>query len=244
MNQNEPPYPDYIFGGINYPPQKVRGIIANMLWVSIIFLFINPTPPLLQASPSLAGFAPARIMPSKKSLPATPWTTGKAPIILSTKRQIFSGIPSPGPGNATGKPVFPPCKTGKSCAIAFMALCQTVKKIYADNQATSVKKPRNMLFGQTRTPPLRRNGPKPRVFIKSLWTGSTVAIISPGCKPKTFMAYLVATYGGITEKLDTIHDLGFNTLWLTPIFKTPPSSHGYDTTDYETIDPALAQKMT
>ncbi len=139
---------------------------------------------------------------------------------------------------------FPALQNGQVLRYRVYGTLPNGKKIYADNQATSVKKPRNMLFGQTRTPPLRRNGPKPRVFIKSLWTGSTVAIISPGCKPKTFMAYLVATYGGITEKLDTIHDLGFNTLWLTPIFKTPPSSHGYDTTDYETIDPALAQKMT
>ncbi len=46
---------------------------------------------------------------------------------------------------------------------------------------------------------------------------------------------------GIIEKLDHIHGLGFNTLWLTPIFKTP-SSHGYDTTDYETIDPRFGTK--
>ena len=41
---------------------------------------------------------------------------------------------------------------------------------------------------------------------------------------------------GITEKLDTIQDMGFNTLYLTPIFKSP-SNHKYNITDYTRVDP-------
>lgn len=49
---------------------------------------------------------------------------------------------------------------------------------------------------------------------------------------------------GLIEKLDylndgdpaTSQDLGVDALWLMPVFKSP-SYHGYDTTDYETINP-------
>ena len=41
---------------------------------------------------------------------------------------------------------------------------------------------------------------------------------------------------GLTAKLDYLSDLGVDALWLMPVFKSP-SYHGYDTTDYETINP-------
>ena len=41
---------------------------------------------------------------------------------------------------------------------------------------------------------------------------------------------------GIIEKLDYIHALGANTLYLTPIFRAA-SNHKYDTADYRNIDP-------
>lgn len=40
---------------------------------------------------------------------------------------------------------------------------------------------------------------------------------------------------GIIEKLDYIKDMGFNGLYLTPIFESP-SDHKYDTTDYFNVD--------
>lgn len=40
---------------------------------------------------------------------------------------------------------------------------------------------------------------------------------------------------GLTAKLDYIKSLGADAVWLTPIFQSP-SYHGYDTTDYETIE--------
>jgi len=40
---------------------------------------------------------------------------------------------------------------------------------------------------------------------------------------------------GIIDKLDYLHDLGVNTLYLNPIFESP-SNHKYDTTDYSVID--------
>jgi alpha-amylase len=41
---------------------------------------------------------------------------------------------------------------------------------------------------------------------------------------------------GITTKLDYLRSLGVTAVWLTPIFASP-SYHGYDTTDYDTINP-------
>lgn len=41
---------------------------------------------------------------------------------------------------------------------------------------------------------------------------------------------------GVTEKLDYIKELGAELLYLTPLF-TSPSSHKYDVTDYEHVDP-------
>jgi cyclomaltodextrinase / maltogenic alpha-amylase / neopullulanase len=46
------------------------------------------------------------------------------------------------------------------------------------------------------------------------------------------------TLAGITDKLDYISNLGANVLWLSPIFPSP-SHHGYDATDFFTIEPRL-----
>jgi len=42
---------------------------------------------------------------------------------------------------------------------------------------------------------------------------------------------------GITSKLDYLKDLGVETIWLSPIFKSPMDDMGYDISDYTTIDP-------
>lgn len=41
---------------------------------------------------------------------------------------------------------------------------------------------------------------------------------------------------GLTSRLGYLRDLGVDALWLMPVFASP-SYHGYDTTDYETINP-------
>jgi glycosidase len=47
----------------------------------------------------------------------------------------------------------------------------------------------------------------------------------------------VGDFPGLTAKLDYLKDLGVDAVWLMPVFASP-SYHGYDTTDYETIQPA------
>src|SRR5438128_11695347 len=41
---------------------------------------------------------------------------------------------------------------------------------------------------------------------------------------------------GLSSRLDYVKDLGVDALWLMPVFDSP-SYHGYDTTDYEKINP-------
>jgi maltose alpha-D-glucosyltransferase/alpha-amylase len=44
-------------------------------------------------------------------------------------------------------------------------------------------------------------------------------------------------FRGLTEKLDYIHDLGVNTLWLLPFYPSPMRDDGYDISDYRNIHP-------
>ena len=42
---------------------------------------------------------------------------------------------------------------------------------------------------------------------------------------------------GITARLDYLHDLGIDAIWLTPIYPSPGVDYGYDISDYTAIDP-------
>src|SRR5580704_3489189 len=42
---------------------------------------------------------------------------------------------------------------------------------------------------------------------------------------------------GIASKLDYLHALGIDAIWITPCFPSPQVDFGYDVSDYENIDP-------
>jgi oligo-1,6-glucosidase/alpha-glucosidase len=42
---------------------------------------------------------------------------------------------------------------------------------------------------------------------------------------------------GVIQKLDYVHDLGFETIWISPFFSSPQSDLGYDISDYTDIAP-------
>ena len=44
---------------------------------------------------------------------------------------------------------------------------------------------------------------------------------------------------GITSRLDYIKDLGVETVWISPIYKSPMKDFGYDVSDYRAIDPTF-----
>ncbi len=42
---------------------------------------------------------------------------------------------------------------------------------------------------------------------------------------------------GITARLDYLHDLGIDAIWITPMYPSPGIDYGYDISDYTAIDP-------
>src|SRR3954452_22782779 len=45
-------------------------------------------------------------------------------------------------------------------------------------------------------------------------------------------------FGGLTSKLDYLHDLGVTAVWLLPFYPSPLRDDGYDIADYEGVHPA------
>jgi maltose alpha-D-glucosyltransferase / alpha-amylase len=48
----------------------------------------------------------------------------------------------------------------------------------------------------------------------------------------------VGDFPGLTQKLEYLHGLGINTLWLLPFYPSPLRDDGYDIADYENIHPS------
>lgn len=49
---------------------------------------------------------------------------------------------------------------------------------------------------------------------------------------------------GIINQLDYIKSLGFETIWISPFFKSPQTDHGYDISDYLDIQPEYGDLAT
>jgi len=47
----------------------------------------------------------------------------------------------------------------------------------------------------------------------------------------------VGDLNGITSRLDYLHDLGIDAIWITPFYPSPQVDFGYDVSDYMAIDP-------
>ena len=47
----------------------------------------------------------------------------------------------------------------------------------------------------------------------------------------------IGDLNGIRSKMDYLHDLGVDAIWITPCFPSPQVDFGYDVSDYENIDP-------
>ncbi|MGC9396925.1 MAG: alpha-amylase family glycosyl hydrolase [Anaerolineae bacterium] len=49
---------------------------------------------------------------------------------------------------------------------------------------------------------------------------------------------------GVIEKLDYLHDLGIDALWLSPFYPSPMADFGYDVADYCDVDPLFGDLAT
>ena len=70
------------------------------------------------------------------------------------------------------------------------------------------------------------------------WDEDLMIKPDPKCMDNCVNNFYGGTLTGITEKLDYLHDLGVEILYLNPIFEAY-SNHRYDTGDYTKIDPLL-----
>lgn len=49
---------------------------------------------------------------------------------------------------------------------------------------------------------------------------------------------------GLTSRLDYLHSLGVDLIWVTPFHPSPMKDHGYDVADYLSVDPASGRAVT
>ncbi|AZR72218.1 alpha-glycosidase [Anoxybacter fermentans] len=81
----------------------------------------------------------------------------------------------------------------------------------------------------------------PDRFFNGDKTNDPTTVREWGEKPTSQMDLYGGDLAGVLAKLPYLEKLGVNTLYLTPIFKSP-TSHKYDTTDYFEIDPHFGDK--
>lgn len=74
------------------------------------------------------------------------------------------------------------------------------------------------------------------IMSEAWWKKSVVYQIYP----KSFLDTTGSGTGdlqGIIQKLDYLHSLGVDVIWLTPVYQSPQHDNGYDISDYFKIDP-------
>ena len=75
------------------------------------------------------------------------------------------------------------------------------------------------------------------IFLDRFYPGDGV----PWKKPTNLSGFFGGTLRGAIQKLDYIQSLGCNAIWLSPLFASP-THHGYDATDYYTVEPRFGTK--
>ena len=53
----------------------------------------------------------------------------------------------------------------------------------------------------------------------------------------------IGDIAGIISRLDYIRELGFETIWFSPFFKSPQQDFGYDVSDYYQADPEYGDSV-
>lgn len=114
-------------------------------------------------------------------------------------------------------------------------LSGTAEWIYADNQARSAHDATEFAIGIDRVaaaPAWSRRAIVYHVFLDRFYPGADRAWL----QPDNLAGFFGGTLRGVIDQLAYIQDLGFNTLWLSPVFASP-SHHGYDATDLYQVEP-------
>jgi len=106
--------------------------------------------------------------------------------------------------------------------------------IYADNQTQNPDEATDfaVYVGDPSAPEWTRNAILYHIYLDRFYPGDGRA-----WNPVTHVSdFHGGTLRGVIDKLDYLHNLGVNTLWLSPLFASP-THHGYDATDLCTVEP-------
>ena len=108
--------------------------------------------------------------------------------------------------------------------------------IFADNQARTKSAATEfaVAIDDYEIPEWARTAVIYHIFLDRFYPGDDV----PWQKPTNLSGFFGGTLRGAIQKLDYIQSLGCNAVWLSPLFASP-SHHGYDATDYDTVEPRL-----
>ena len=106
--------------------------------------------------------------------------------------------------------------------------------IFADNQARVLSEATEFAVSvdDYDLPTWARDAVIYHIFLDRFYPGDGV----PWKKPTSLSGFFGGTLRGVIQKLDYIQSLGCNAIWLSPLFASP-SHHGYDATDYYTVEP-------
>ena len=106
--------------------------------------------------------------------------------------------------------------------------------IFADNQARALSEATEFAISidDYDVPEWVRDAVIYHIFLDRFYPGNGV----PWKKPTNLSGFFGGTLRGAIQKLDYIRSLGCNAVWLSPLFASP-SHHGYDATDYYTVEP-------
>ena len=85
-----------------------------------------------------------------------------------------------------------------------------------------------------RPPPWAREAVVYHIFVDRFHPGDR----RPWLQTTDLQRFCGGTLWGVLDRLDYIAGLGATCLWLSPIFPSP-STHGYDATDYEHVEPRM-----
>lgn len=106
--------------------------------------------------------------------------------------------------------------------------------IFADNQARVFSEATEFALSidDSDVPKWVRDAVIYHIFLDRFYPGDGV----PWKKPTNLSGFFGGTLRGAIQKLDYIQSLGCNAIYLSPLFASP-SHHGYDATDYYTVEP-------
>ena len=106
--------------------------------------------------------------------------------------------------------------------------------VFADNQARVLSEATEFAISvdDHDLPTWARNAVIYHIFLDRFYPGDGV----PWKNPTSLSGFFGGTLRGVIQKLDYIQSLGCNAIYLSPLFKSP-SHHGYDSTDYYTVEP-------